>query len=222
MTEQIALFPLGTVLFPGLVLPLHVFEPRYRHLVQDLLAAPEPRRFGIVAIRKGSETGVDGVEALYDVGCTATLAEVESLDDGRFNLLTVGTSRFRLHALDNSLPYFRGDVELLDESTGDESECALLVQAVHAAFNEYVTTLLEKTGSQIELTELPDDPTILSYVVAAAIVVDMSDKQALLAEPDALRRLAAERALLTREVAMLRALTAAPAPDLTRTPYSPN
>src|ERR1700728_440890 len=99
MSETLPLFPLGTVLYPGLVLPLNIFEERYRQLVRDLLDGPEPRRFGVIAIRKGRETGVDGISALHDIGCTATLRQVTEQDDRRFHLVTVGTQRFRLAAL---------------------------------------------------------------------------------------------------------------------------
>jgi Lon protease-like protein len=71
MSQTLPLFPLGTVLYPGLVLPLHIFEERYRQLVRDLLEGPEPQEFGVIAIRKGRETGVDGVSALYEIGCAA-------------------------------------------------------------------------------------------------------------------------------------------------------
>ena len=86
------LFPLGTVLYPGLLLPLHIFEDRYRQLVRDLLDGQEPRGFGVIAIRKGRETGVDGISALYEIGCTTTLRRVSRHDDGRFELVTVGAS----------------------------------------------------------------------------------------------------------------------------------
>ena len=222
MGERIALFPLGTVLFPGLVLPLHIFEPRYRQLVSDLLATPEPRQFGVIAIRQGRETGIDGVQSLYEVGCTALVQQVESLPDGRSNIVTVGAQRFRLNALDESLPYLQGDVVFLGEPLGDPAECAVIVPQVQSAFSDYLVTLAERAGGSIELPELPDDPLVLSYVVAVSVVVDLSDKQALLEEPDTLSRLEAERRLLAREMTMLRTLTAAPAPDLTRTPYNPN
>jgi len=104
------LFPLGTVLYPGLVLPLHIFEERYRQLVRDLLEGPEPREFGVIAIRKGRETGVDGVSALYEIGCTAALRQVARHDDGRFDVVTVGTQRFRLLGLDHSRPYLQGEI----------------------------------------------------------------------------------------------------------------
>src|ERR1700745_1986969 len=102
MSELLPLFPLGTVLYPGMLLPLHIFEERDRHLVGALLARPEPRRFGVIAIRKGRETGVDGVQSLYEIGCTATLRRVERHEDGRFDIVTVGTQRFRLLRLDHN------------------------------------------------------------------------------------------------------------------------
>src|SRR5207344_2018500 len=84
MSEMLPLFPLGAVLYPGMLLPLHIFEERYRQLVHELLDGPEPRRFGVIAIQKGRETGVGGISSLYEVGCTATLRETEEHDDGRF------------------------------------------------------------------------------------------------------------------------------------------
>ena len=73
MSEMLPLFPLSAVLFPGMRLPLHIFEERYRVLVTDLLAKPEPRRFGVIAIRNGREVGADGVTALHEVGCVAAV-----------------------------------------------------------------------------------------------------------------------------------------------------
>ena len=87
MSEMLPLFPLGAVLYPGMLLPLHIFEERYRQLVQDLLDGPEPRRFGVIAIRKGRETGIDGVHSLYEIGCAATLRRVDRHDDGRFDIV---------------------------------------------------------------------------------------------------------------------------------------
>jgi uncharacterized protein len=222
MSERLPLFPLGTVLFPGLVLPLHIFEERYRQLVRDLLASPEPQRFGVIAIREGRETGIAGVSALHEIGCTATLRQVEAYEDGRFDLVAVGTQRFRLGELDDSLAYFQGEVDLLAEDIGDEAEAGLATRAVQEAFRGYLGVLAERGATRISLPELPDEPVLLSYVVAASMIVELPDKQALLAEPDAARRLAAERALLTKETAMLRRLTSTPAPDLRHSPYNPN
>ncbi len=222
MSETMPLFPLGTVLYPGVMLPLNIFEERYRRLVRDLLDGPEPWRFGVIAIRKGRETGVDGISALHEIGCTATLREVAELEDGRFHLVTVGTQRFRVASLDDSQPYLQGEVELLDEEVGDEAAAGLAAQAVQRGFRGYVEALASRESIEVTVPELPDEPLVLSYLVAASMILDLPARQQLLAEPDAVRRLGAERALLARETTMLRSLTATPAPDLRNTPYNPN
>jgi uncharacterized protein len=222
MSEPLPLFPLGTVLFPGLLLPLRIFEDRYRQLVRDLLDRPEPRQFGVIAIRQGRETGVHGIQALYEIGCTATLRQVKPLEDGRYDVVTVGAQRFRLAGLDDSGPYLRGRVDLLAEETGAEAAAAQAARAARDGFRAYLSALAERGVTQISAPELPEDPMMLSYLVAASMIIDLSDRQALLAEPDALHRLTAERTLLSRELTMLRTLTATPAPDLRNSPYSSN
>jgi uncharacterized protein len=222
MSTRLPLFPLGSVLYPGLVLPLHIFEERYRQLVADLLAGPEPREFGVIAIQSGRETGVDGVSSLYETGCTAVVRRVEEHDDGKFDLVTVGAQRFRLLALGEQAPYFSGDVEFLPDELGDEAEAAAVVPAVQRAFRDYLQTLSDRGGAKVSIPELPDEPVLLSYLVAAAVVVDVPVKQQLLEQPDAHRRLAAERSLLAKERRLLQSLTATPAPDLRYSPYSQN
>ncbi len=223
MSRKLPLFPLGTVLFPGLLLPLHIFEERYRQLVRDLLDGPEPRHFGVLAIRKGRETGIDGISALYEIGCTATIRRVTQYEDGRYDLLTVGTQRFALTELDDqSQPYLTGKADLLDEASGDAGAAEAAAMAVQGAFRAYLDELAGRGVTQVAMPDLPDEPAALSYLVAASMIIDLSDRQALLAEPDALRRLTAERALLAVQTSMLRSLASAPAPDLRYSPYNPN
>jgi len=222
MSETMPLFPLGTVLYPGLLLPLHIFEERYRRLVRDLLDGPEPQEFGVIAIRKGRETGVEGVSALYEIGCTAALRQVARHGDGRFDVVVAGTQRFRLLGLDQSRPYLQGEIELLTEETGDEAAAALTARAVQRAFRDYLDALATQGAARVDVPDLPDEPVLLSYLVAASMIVDLSDRQVLLAEPDAAGRLAAERTLLARETRILRTLTSTPATDLRSSPYSPN
>src|SRR5438034_945950 len=173
MSETLPLFPLGTVLYPGLVLPLHIFEDRYRQLVRDLLDGPEPQQFGVIAIRKGRETGVDGISALYEIGCAAALRQVARHDDGRFEVVTVGTQRFRLLGLDHSRPYLQGEIELLAEETGDEATAALAAQAVQRSFRDYLDALATQGAARIDVPDLPDEPLLLSYLVAASMIVDL-------------------------------------------------
>jgi len=222
MGEMLPLFPLGAVLYPGMLLPLHIFEERYRQLVRDLLDGPEPRRFGVIAIRRGRETGIDGVRSLYEIGCTATLRRVERHPDGRFDIVTVGTQRFRLSGLDETRPYLQGEVEMLPDEPVEPARAGAAVRVIQAAFRDYLDALIEWGGATVRLEDLPDEPVLLSFVVAAAMIIDLPERQALLAESDTLRRLAMQRALLSRETAMLRTTTSRPAPDLRNTPYNPN
>jgi hypothetical protein len=205
-----------------MLLPLHIFEERYRQLVQDLLDGPDPRRFGVIAIRKGRETGIEGVQSLYEIGCIATLRRVEQYDDGRFDIITVGTQRFRLTRLDETRPYLQGEVELLADEVADPAAALPLVRTVQAAFRTYLDALTEWGGAAVRIEELPDEPMLLSFIVAAAMIIDLTERQGLLAEPDTLQRLEAQRALLSRETAMLKTTTSRPAPDLRNTPYNPN
>ena len=169
MSETLPLFPLGTVLYPGLVLPLHIFEERYRQLVRDLLAGPEPRRFGVIAIREGRETGVTGVSSLHEVGCTATVRQVEEHEDGRFDLITVGTDRFRLLRLSEGRPYLSAELEQLPEPAGDEAEAGLAARAVQDAFRGYLDALVARGTTRISVPELPDEPVLLSYLVVSRV-----------------------------------------------------
>jgi Lon protease-like protein len=223
MSQLLPLFPLSTVLFPGMRLPLHIFEERYRLLVADLQAQPEPRRFGVIAIRKGREVGAEGVTALHEVGCVATVREIAPHPDGRFDLAAVGTERFRLLRVDDERPYFRGEVEPLTEETAQTREAeAFAVNRVQAGFRAYLNALADRGGGVISVADLPDEAVLLSYVVGAAMIIDLPERQSLLAAPTALDRLRLERSLLVRETAMLRATTSRPAPDYTFGQFSPN
>jgi len=222
MGASMPLFPLGTVLFPGLVLPLHIFEDRYKQLIRDLLEEEEPRRFGVIAIRSGRETGVDGISALHDVGCTATVREIAEVSDGQFDIVTVGTDRFRVRNLGEAQPYLTGEVEMLDEPTGDDAAARLAAATVQRAFRAYLNVLADRGAAVISVPDLPDEPILLSYLVAASMITELANRQTLLAEPDAVSRLSAENALLARETAILRELGSTPAPDLRSSPYNPN
>lgn len=242
MTERLPLFPLNTVLYPGLVMPLHVFEERYRRLVADLLAGPEelPRRFGVLAIRDGREVApvresegpagpLDGLgtmsgdplEALHRVGCVADVTTAREQSDGRYELLVTGTSRFRLLSIDTTGPYLVGETEVLEEQSGQGA--GALAAGVERAFRLYRKRLAgAKESTLAGEQELPLDPQVLSYLVAAAAVLPAPVKQELLACPDTAQRLDAELELLRRETALLAWLPSVPATDLTRQAFSPN
>jgi Lon protease-like protein len=217
---RLPLFPLGTVLFPGLLLPLHVFEDRYRALVRDLVDAPEESRgFGVVAIREGREVGDGGIRSLHPVGCLADLRQVEPHPDGRFDIVATGARRFRIDSVDaTSRPYLQAEIEYLDEPDGDAADG--LARTVAVLWGAYRQALTGKSPEDAD--ELPAEPVVLSYLVAAATILDLSDKQRLLEEPDTTSRLRRELAILRREAIVLRLLPSLPAVELTRAAVSPN
>ena len=221
MGVPLPIFPLGAVLFPGMPLPLHIFEDRYTELVRDLLAGDEDeRRLGVVAIRDGYEVGDLAVHSAHRVGCEAVLTDVERLPDGRFDIEVVGRRRLRVEGMDESRAYLVGDVAYLDESDGDALDEAR-VRAL-AAFESYRDRLGQMRGTEVEVPDLPRDPAALSYALAAGGLFMLSDRQQLLEEPDTASRLRRLSRLLRSETSAMTALPSLPATDVARTGWSPN
>ncbi len=216
----IPLFPLGTVLFPGGPLALHIFEDRYRALIADLLALPESeRRFGVIAIRSGREVGADGIRALHEIGCMAMITAVASGSDGTYDIETVGSTRFRVRSVDRERPYLCATVEWLPEPIG---EVGALDAIVTKRYADYRDALGELRGVLLETAQLPDDARLLSYLVAATVIADLPDRQRFLAELDAAGRLAAEGRWLALEASLMRNLSAVPAGRMINVPSSIN
>nr|BFD85369.1 LON peptidase substrate-binding domain-containing protein [Streptomyces sp. Xyl84] len=243
-TVRLPLFPLNSVLFPGLVLPLNVFEERYRAMLRALLKTPEdePRRFAVVAIRDGHEVaptapglpdptalpelgpaagfGPDPGRAFHGVGCVADAATIRERADGTFEVLATGTTRVRLLSVDASGPFLTAELEELPEEPGDEA--GTLAQGVLRSFRQYQKRLAGARERSLTGAELPDEPSVVSYLVAAAMVLDTPTKQRLLQAPDTSSRLRDELRLLRSETAIIRSLPSLPSPDLTRGPTSFN
>ena len=215
MSTTLALFPLTTVLVPGLVMPLHIFEPRYRSLMEDLLLLPEDDRvFGITSIRPGRSPEHDGIDALYPVGIEVLVRSIERLDDGRFDITTIGRRRFLIDEVDTSMPLLRAEVSYLDEPE-PSPRAHVLAREVAEAFGTYRAVLASRVGQEDETTqELPDDPTVLSFLVTAALVVPPDERNALLSAPSTDERLVLAHALLARETTFLRTFGAVPSVDL--------
>jgi Lon protease-like protein len=213
VTERLPIFPLGAVLFPGLVLPLHIFEERYRLLVRDLLEGEEPHRFGVVSIELGHEVGSGAAQRLAAIGCTAELRGVQENEDGDgFNIVTTGGSRFRIEDIDDSGPYLQADTAPLPEEDGPGARSA--TEPVTRLFRAYCERLVTHGAEVTDLDDLPTDPIELSYVVAASTVLDRPDKQRLLQAEHAAARLHLEYGLLRRENHLLESFPAVPGVEL--------
>ena len=205
MGELIALFPLSSVLLPGMPLPLHIFEERYRHLLDDLAEAPDGARFGVVALRSGTETlGASGPKSTPDVAEVGTLAEileVQRQEDGSSDVLAVGSRRFHVESLvPDGKPYLRAEVRFLDEDDGAlDDDRASHARALITAYDALTQLAGRATGG-----ELPADASQLGYQIAARLPLLPADRQSLLEVDTTAERFAGLNRMLRREIALLR------------------
>ena len=198
---ELPMFPLGTVLFPSLFLPLHVFEPRYREMTRICMEGD--REFGVVLIERGSEVG--GNDVRTSVGTIARIVEAEELDDGRWVLATVGTRRFLVNDWMVDDPYPRADIEEWLDDTPSR-DLGADYDAVRTRLRRVLALTSELAEPAADATiELSDDPTLGSYQAAAISPLGPADHQRLLASPGPDDRLRQLDALLTDEEELLRA-----------------
>ena len=227
MAELLPIFPLGLVAFPGMAVPLHVFEERYRDLVRHLLAVPDPaeRLFGIVAIREGWEVaghGSSGARSMYRTGCVVQLTTHEEYADGRFDIAAVGRHRMRVVETDGGASYLRARVEPLRGSADFSPAAAVEAARTLSVFERYRAAVSALRGSEVMTGGLPRDPELLSYVLAATCSLTLAERQQLLESANAPDRLAHLRRLLHRELRAIRAVPSLPATEVARSGWSPN
>lgn len=195
-TRFLPLFPLNTVLFPGLTLPLHVFEERYKLMLKHCLE--EDRALGIVLIKSGWEAG--GPAIPFEVGTLARIVHVENRQDGTIDLTVIGERRFRIRSVVDGEPYAIGDVALIDDEPIDVPD--RLVSGVREMFTEYVQTLRGLANRSEGPVRLPESAIELSCIVAASMQITRQEQQALLEDPPG-ERLRHEKRSLRRELALL-------------------
>ncbi len=199
MAIELPLFPLNLVLFPGEELPLHIFEPRYRRLINECYKGKRP--FGVVLMRPESEYLR---EEPYAVGTMAEIEALDRLEDGRMNLIARGLQRFHILSQHREKPYLSGVVEVFEDVI--ESEEILVPYANHARelFNSYLQILLEVIGKQDIQFNLPAAPEELSHFIACFLDVEHERKQDFLELTSTAQRLEAEIDTLRREVPVMR------------------
>ena len=218
---QLPHFPLHTVVFPHLPLPIHVFEERYRAMATDVMAdgSPYAGRFVVSMIIDGPEVG--GIASTHRIGTICEVRSAERFPDGRWVLLTVGVGRARLGEVDRSGAYALVEVDPVEEPLGEGAE--EMLGPAQRALDAYVATVkrfvvrtasvgnetLETTRVAASLDQmlkpirLPDDPVAASYAIGGVIQIELARKQQLLELPDAASRLRTELALLRREARLL-------------------
>ena len=221
MADTLPMFPLNAVLFPGVSVPLTVFEDRYRALVHHLLRVEDPaeRVFGTVGIREGYEVGEHGAQSLYRVGCRVQLTEVESNPDGTFDVVAVALERIELERLDTTGLFPVGHVTERPDPEAAVPESVL--ERARVAFTAYRAALAEISSDPYSGT-LPRDPTYLSWTLAALAPLPMSERQALLEAEDATERLVLVTHLLRTELRAMNVIPSLPATEVARTRWSPN
>jgi Lon protease-like protein len=242
---EIPLFPLHTVLCPGIVVPLHIFEERYRALTRHCLETGAP--FGIVLIRDGREVG-EASRALARVGALVEIREAGRYPDGRYDLLAAATGRFAIDSVDlASAPYMVADVTPLEDEVGDEARAERLAASAIRRFVRYLELMRIREGEsgealdiRVELDSMPDaevtrgvtsedpedqmagdepddaatdttatsltipdDPTVLSYLLSGIVQVELPRRQRLLEADTTVERLEELIGLLDREILLL-------------------
>jgi Lon protease-like protein len=201
--SRLRLFPLNTVLFPGAVLNLHIFEPRYKQMVAECIEGGEA--FGVCLIREGDEAG-DPAVMPYEIGTTAEIGDVTPLENGRYYISTVGRRRFRVERVVAREPYLTVDVSYLaEEEAEDGATVAALVDEIRSVFRDYLRLLVEFSGMHADI-ELPDDPVDASFLIGDALQVADAMKQQLLELSSTEQRLTVELGFLRRLLPQLRAL----------------
>lgn len=183
--SDIPLFPLNVVLFPGMMLPLHIFEERYKAMIRQCLATGQP--FGVVLARTKDAQAPHVANLylgdLYEVGTTARITAIGNLTDGRIDLITMGQDRFIIKDIWASQDdYLMGQVDpfLFEEDEDDPQKVAALVQKLGPKVRQYINHLADASGEDLSGATLPADPIALAFLAGTALQGPLPDKQKLL------------------------------------------
>ncbi len=173
---DLPLFPLNVVLFPGMPLPLHIFEERYRLMINECIDSRQP--FGVVLIKSGQEAG--GTAEPHMVGCTAEIVSVQRLEDGRLYINTVGRDRFKIHELHHDKQYLHGTVEILSMEDSDTMKMIKKTYSLRRLVRSYLDTISSIADTDIDPEKLPEEPMSLAYLGTILLQVPAEIKQRIL------------------------------------------
>lgn len=195
--QNLRLFPLSLVLFPGISIPLHIFEDRYKQMVNECLDADEP--FGIVLDRRYRRPEMEAEPCA--VGCLARITSVERLEEGRMNIVVEGQQRFRILEILQGRPYLSARVQLMAELGAPGASPA--TDRLAELFECYIERLVTLAGRQVEVVEVPDDAATLFALVAALLAIPLEVRQELLEAEDLASAMVKEASLLEEQIAQL-------------------
>lgn len=199
MPTNLPLFPLGTVLFPGMPMPLQIFEPRYRQMMNDHGEDEIP--FGVSLLLNARSPERDW--PAHAIGTAAMITERRQRPDGRWDIVVKGQRRYRTLSCDFSRPYDVGSIEWLDEPLGDPTEAKTLLRIVATQFHRYVGGITRLTHRSFGSVAVPEDPVQASYDLASRLPLHTWERQRLLEAETAVERLSEVSFLVERELALL-------------------
>lgn len=199
MSIHIPLFPLGTVLFPGMPMPLHIFEPRYRQMMADHAGDQIP--FGIALIQSGRAP--QSTFPSHDIGTAAYIMNRREQSDGRWDIVVKGERRFRILGIDETRPYSMATVEWLEDELGDSTEADALLRIVAAQFHRYAGGIARITRRRFVDVAIPEDPIRASFDLASRLPLHTWERQRLLECKTSVERLSEISYLTERELALL-------------------
>ncbi len=207
---ELSLFPLNTVLFPGMPLALHIFEERYKLMISECIETRKP--FGVVLIKHGAEA-LGRLAEPHLIGCMAQITQVQHLGEGRMNIAAVGRERFRILSLDHGLPYLVGRVEEYPLSGWGEQAIFPTAEKLRPFIARYMQELSRLEGVDLDPEQIPDEPVKLAYFGDALLQAPAEQKQNLLSTGEAAEMLTEMRHLYRRELSLVKYMLQMPLQD---------
>nr|MBN1228581.1 LON peptidase substrate-binding domain-containing protein [Anaerolineae bacterium] len=205
--RELPLFPLNTVLFPGMTLPLHIFEPRYRLMIGRCLQLKRP--FGVVLIREGLEVGG---AAPYSVGTEARITRSEQISPDRMLIEVVGNMRFRIAHIKQESPYLIGLVQDYPVRDTETRTTRAIIKRIIPRVRTYLDTLVRAMETDLEISDIPEEGRALAIFTAVMVPLPLEDKQQILEMPGVHEMLEYEDSLMRRELMLLNYMRVRQAP----------
>jgi len=215
---ELPIFPLNTVLFPGMQLPLHIFEARYKQMIGECLK--NDKLFGVNLIKHGSEA-LGPLPEPFWIGCTARIIESQPLEEGRMQITAIGERRFRIQEMIGDRPYLVGRVDYQPFAVDQPEELQQEVEQLSPKVRQYINLLNQIEMVDLDPDNLPQDPLMQGYLAAALLQMPPNEKQKLLESKSGLELINSTNQVYSREIAFLRAIIER-GKDQSKSPVSQN